>query len=522
MTTVVRSGDDDDDDESGAPPTARSATVPHRRPPSADRMEFATPCTTPARQRTLAGRCSANGLRSPGNRRRKNTLAEESSESEAEAISERHSKWVTFANPCVLSRAPVTISPEDEQGGRDCGFEKSGLLEDTTTPCLGLAESGAREGSDSHQLSEGRSERLLDISGLIEATSAQFECVGNSESCWTPLNLGKGQPRQVPLEEKVTAWDRCQEDRYALSPPGELELFELDALYPSHPRQPSEATRRMQTRSSLRSSSRMSTLRVQRFKKPLPTRPLAANLYEDLRWIVESSEKSAGPPLRAERVTSTDVETMSAQPQVSIGPPPAASAEWRSKEVFAATGKASSVVLRAPSPSSSRPRNEMHQDYGQLRSGAGWSMALHLLGKNIPEDVRGVPDHECSSSAAPPPDGSGKRTPAVASSVKVAPDPVRLGTQKDEAEEGVVRSSEPAEQEPAAREENHPHHRRDMRRKKRHVTQEAFEAQEERAGAFCALRAQRGGCVFTGAAKGPLRRGHFSLSVGLCFQLPRH
>ncbi|XP_037561536.1 uncharacterized protein LOC119440725 [Dermacentor silvarum] len=453
LTTFVRS--EDDDDESGVPPTAHSATVPDQRLPSADRKEFAV-SRTPARQRTLSGRWSANALRSPGNRRSIRTLAEESSESEAEAIAERHSKWVTFGKPCVLPAALMTTPLENEQGG--CS-EKSGSLKDTATPCLGLADDGAREGSELEQLSDERSEPLLDISDLIEATSAQLERAGNSESCWTPLNLGKDQPRQVPLEEKVAAWDPCQEDSYALSPPGELELFELDVFYPRRPARPAAATRRIRTRSSAHSSSRMSTpVSPQRFKKPLSARPPAANMYEDLRWIVESSEKSAGPSFPAERVPSADVDTASAQPQPSISPTPAASAQWHSHEAFAPIGKPPSVVLRATSPSNSRPRNEAHR-----------STALHLVNKDSPEDVpSGFPGHEGSSPAPPPPDGFGKRnrTPAVASPVEATPGPVRSGTQQDEAKEGVVRSREPAEQEPTAQEEKHHRHRRDMRRRK--------------------------------------------------------
>ncbi|KAL1430006.1 hypothetical protein MTO96_015496 [Rhipicephalus appendiculatus] len=381
----------------------------------------------------------------------KNRDDEESSESEAEAIAERYSKWVTFGKPCVLSAALMTASlNSDTRGSKDDHPDRN------AAPCFGLADdafehaaiTSASEGSELHPLNDERSERLLDFSDLIEATTAQLERAGYNESPWTPLHLGKDQLRQVPLEEKMAAWDPCQEDSYALSPPGELELFELDVLRPRRPR-PAALMRRSRTCSPARGSSRKSTsISPERFMMPLPQSPPSANPYEDLLWIAETSQKLTGSP--GERTAPADRKPSKVQPQPSFSSSTVTSAEWRSNEAFAPIDKTSSSVLLRVTSRNSRPA---------LRSGVGQSTTLHVARKDCLEDAAGVPGLESSSDtpASPLPDGAGTRNrmPAAASPAEVASGPAGSGTQGNETREDVASSSKPAQQESPVQEEKH-------------------------------------------------------------------
>lgn len=457
LTTLVRSEDDEDDDNSGVSPD-HSAAEPTPQPSNAHSGDFATARTPAARHGSTSGRWSSNGLRRPGicrsatdraSRSLKKRDDEESSESEAEAIAERYSKWVTFGKPCVLSAALMAASlNSDTRDSKDDHPERN------AAPCFGLADdafehaaiTSASEGSELHLLNDERSERLLDFSDLIEAT----ERPGNSETYWTPLHLGKfDQPRQVPLEEKMAAWDPCQEDSYALSPPGELELFELDMLRPRRQTRPAALMRRSRTRSPARGSSRKSTsMSPQRLMRPLPEIPPAANPYEDLQWIAETSPKLAGPP--GERAASADRKPSKAQPRLSFSSSTATSAEWRSNEVSAPIDKKSSSVLLRVTSRNSRPA---------LCSGVGRSTTLHVAGKDRLEDAANVLGREASSdTTAPPlPDDIGRRNrvPAVASTAEVASGPAGSGTQGDDTRDGVASSSKAAQQERPAEEEKH-------------------------------------------------------------------
>lgn len=312
-------------------PPYHSETKPAPPPSNAHSGNFATARTpaAAARQATTFERRSSSGLRRPAVCRSstdrashgvKKRDAEESSESEAEAIAERYSKWVTFGKPSVLSAALMTASLNS-----DTRCSKDDHPERNASPCISLSDdaferaaiTSVSEGSELHLINDERSERLLDFSDLIEATTAQLERAGNSESPWTLIHLCKYQQRQVPLEDKMAAWDPCQEDSYALSPPGELELFELDVLRPGRQTRPAVLSRRSRTSSPARSSSRKATsISPPRFMRPVPERPSAANSYEDLQWIAETSQKFSGPP--GQRAASADRKLSKTQPQASF------------------------------------------------------------------------------------------------------------------------------------------------------------------------------------------------------------
>ncbi|KAH7985379.1 hypothetical protein HPB52_025683 [Rhipicephalus sanguineus] len=146
----------------------------------------------------------------------------ESSESEAEAIAVRQSKWATYGMPLAQS------SEETEERGRrtDC-CGSSGLPESTRSRCVDSADSARpRVIYRPHgRIRSTSPEQYLNISDLFEAASAQLERAGNTERPWAASEFGDDEAQAQSLEQKVAAWDPCQEDSYALSPPGELELF---------------------------------------------------------------------------------------------------------------------------------------------------------------------------------------------------------------------------------------------------------------------------------------------------------
>ncbi|KAH7934414.1 hypothetical protein HPB52_024236 [Rhipicephalus sanguineus] len=170
----------------------------------------------------------------------------ESSESEAEAIAVRQSKWATYGMPLVQS----SKKPKNEDA--------------ELTVVEAVVYRSRTEGSDQHHLNN-----YLNISDLFEAASAQLERAGNTERPWAASEFGDDEAQAQSLEQKVAAWDPCQEDSYALSPPGELELFELDMFDPGA----------------------LDDRIPPKIKKLLPVKAADSSMYEDLQLVHRIARK---------------------------------------------------------------------------------------------------------------------------------------------------------------------------------------------------------------------------------------
>ncbi|KAH7953319.1 hypothetical protein HPB49_007166 [Dermacentor silvarum] len=360
-----------------------------------------------------------------GSRSRRRAVVD-SSESEAEAIAVCHSKWVTFVTP--ISRASQEI---EERGRKDDCHESSGVLECTRSRCVESTD-GIDKGSNTIRteglgLQHLSSTRHLDLSHLIEAASAQLARAGNTARGWSALEFVDDQPRPEPLEEKLAAWDPCQADSYALSPPGELELFELDMFDARRTRRPKPAPRKVALCRASKSSCPRSPTSPAKSKKLLPVTAADSTVHEDLHWFIESCEQSATSPQLCDRATTAASSTPKAEARAACRYTKAC---WATKRQAC---KAFALPSTKPRSTTSTGRREDVSPYAPKPSKSDF---LDDLNSMSAEESRHVVL------------------------------PVASGIEEDKPKEGDAKSDEPDEQEAAARREKKHHHKRD--RKKRH------------------------------------------------------
>ncbi|XP_037562084.1 uncharacterized protein LOC119441539 [Dermacentor silvarum] len=405
--------------------------------------------------------------------RSRTTAVEDSSESEAEAIAVRRSKWVTFGAPSPQASQEI----EDRARKDDC-HESSGVPESTPSRCVESTDAidhgsntGRTEESDVQHLSRTPH---LDLSDLIEATSAQLERVGSTERRWSAQELGDDHSRPESLEEKVAAWDPCQET-YALSPPGELELFELDMYDPRRTRRPKAAPLKAVPCCASKPSCALWPTSPPKSKKVLPVTATDSSMYEDLHWFIESSEQSATTSPLCDRATAAGALTPKAEA------PPASHACATKRQA----DKALAPVNKAEAPSAairvSRSlcglREELSPQRVRVNSMAGTSTAPPAVMPNsyIPtKPATSTGRREDVSPYAPKPSSSdglddlnwmpAMESRQVQQTTEVGP--VASRTEEDKAKGVDARSDEPDEQEAVARGEKKHHPKHD--RKKHH------------------------------------------------------
>lgn len=136
------------------------------------------------------------------------------------------------------------------------------------------------------------------INALLESTEAQ----GRSGGCFV-ASLGccgrdPTSPSEVSLQddfglaERVAAWDPFQEDNYALSAPGELELHDFDI---SDPRCPPSPVRHEDAPPQTAKTCMPTSSNAQRVAKAVPTTCTDLGIYEDMKWFTEASSSHAPP-----------------------------------------------------------------------------------------------------------------------------------------------------------------------------------------------------------------------------------
>ncbi|KAK8772465.1 hypothetical protein V5799_024290 [Amblyomma americanum] len=169
------------------------------------------------------------------------------------------------------------------------------------------------------------SAQLLDIGDPWESTSTQ-QCAGGTKLCqiWPTLELGDKQSRtetrgESDLDERVAAWDPSQEDSYALSAPGQLELLELEPFDPRCPPIPSSPESKPSSAYDPTDTGTRSNL--PRFRRALPAVSPDPSWYEDLEWITEVSGKHTSGWVASVGDTVAD--------RTSTGPLPTVDAEAR-------------------------------------------------------------------------------------------------------------------------------------------------------------------------------------------------
>lgn len=136
------------------------------------------------------------------------------------------------------------------------------------------------------------------INDLLEPTEAQ----GRSGNCITatPDCCGRdstsssegSQQVELGLDEKVAAWDPSQEDNYALSAPGELELNDFDI---SDPRRPPSPVRHEDAPPPTAKACIPTSSNAQRATKAVPATCTDLGIYEDMEWFTEASASHATP-----------------------------------------------------------------------------------------------------------------------------------------------------------------------------------------------------------------------------------
>ncbi|XP_049517012.1 serine/arginine repetitive matrix protein 1-like [Dermacentor silvarum] len=467
------------------PPTSGRPAIASAPRPTSPKWDFATSRLSARRSAPLE--LNADSIRIPRDRcevpmpataynigsRSRSTAAEKSSESEAEAIAVRHSKWVTFGTPSPRA------SQEIERGRQDHCRESSGVLESTRSRCIETTNGidhgsnrGRAHGSDLQHLSNTHH---ADLSDLIEDTCAQLKGARKAERRWSAPKFGDDQPRPETLEEKVAAWDPNQET-YALSPPGELELFELETIDPRRTRRPKPAPRNAALCCESKPSCARSPTSPPKIKRILPVTAADSSMYEDLHWFIESCEQSATSTPLCDRATTAGTSTPKAEARPASLSIKAGAATRQADTSLAPVekGKASSVAPGV-SYSLSGPREELPQERARGHSMADTSIATPVVPQNScipPKPATSTSRRDVVSPYAPKPSSSGKSDGLadlnwmpVVESHQVA-GPVAPGTEEDKTKGGDARSNEPDEQEAAARGEKKHHRKHD--RKKHH------------------------------------------------------
>ncbi|KAL1415550.1 hypothetical protein MTO96_006677 [Rhipicephalus appendiculatus] len=388
----------------------------------------------------------------------------ESSESEAEAIAVRHSKWVTYGMPSV--RSPQ----ETEERGRraDC-CGSSGLPESTRSRRVESTDgadhgsyTGRAEGTDLHLLDNTGH---LNISELFEAASTHMERAGNTERPWMASEFGDDQAQAEALEQKVAAWDPCQEDSYALSPPGELELFEIDMFDPRRTRRPKVAPHKPEQCCVSKPWCLRSPPSPPKIKKLLPVKAADSSMYEDLHWFIESREKSDASSPQCERATTAGASTSIAEHGPAGYSTKAGSSKWQtSKEVRSTETSMVPFVTSLAAHSFSPPQDKLQQEHID-QSIAGPSKAAPVMVKSNsqlsgPSASTGHREYASTHALRPSPsDGLDElnRVPAVESLQSAGP--VASETEDDKPKGGDVKSDEADARELAQRVEQKRHHK---------------------------------------------------------------
>ncbi|KAL3210100.1 hypothetical protein MRX96_052276 [Rhipicephalus microplus] len=398
--------------------------------------------------------------------RRRSRRAEfvESSESEAEAIAVRRSKWVTYG------MHPVKSSRETEEPRRTidcCG--SSGLPNSTRSRCIESTDgtnqgsyTGHTEGSDIHPLDNTG---LLNISELFEAASTQLARAGNTERPWMALELGDDQSLAESLEQKVAAWDPCQEDSYALSPPGELELFELDMFDPRRTRRPKVVAQKPEQCCVSKPWCLQSPTSPPKIKKLLPVKVADSRIYEDLNWFIDSREKSDSSSLKRELATTAGTSSPKAEQHPAGYSTNAGSSRWQTSKEVKSTKKSMAPFISSPAARSfSPPENKLQQECTD-KSIAGPSKAAPVKVKTSSQPS-GASNHTgrrgyvSTHALRPPlPDGLEKLNwvPAVESLQSAGQ--MASGTEDDKQNRSDARNDETDVEEPALRIEQKCHHK---------------------------------------------------------------
>lgn len=140
---------------------------------------------------------------------------------------------------------------------------------------------------------------LIDTGDLLECTNTRDQRTGGTgdRDHWSALETGdRQQPRSAAqqesdLEERLAAWDPCQEDSYDLSVTGELELLEQELFDPRRPRTP--VKRRDSASTPLTRSptgiGTLSTALRQRKRDMAAEASPDTSIYDDLEWITEET-----------------------------------------------------------------------------------------------------------------------------------------------------------------------------------------------------------------------------------------
>lgn len=97
---------------------------------------------------------------------------------------------------------------------------------------------------------------------------------------------------ELGLKERVAAWDPSQEDNYALSAPGQLELYDFDI---SDPRRPPSPVKQEDAPRPTAKTCIPTSRNVQRATNATPAACTDLCLYEDLEWFTEASASRAPP-----------------------------------------------------------------------------------------------------------------------------------------------------------------------------------------------------------------------------------
>ncbi|KAK8758432.1 hypothetical protein V5799_003943 [Amblyomma americanum] len=248
--------------------------------------------------------------------------SEDDSDSEIEAIELDVLKWMTYESPAESrgeSAPPPSLSDEGREIGTAGHLNTPGRFfgQLSSTERLNIESSTVRPAIAYESLSTERCAMTEDFMHITKEHLPQVLIMGQADDnpdggggnrnrgLWTTIiefeNQGSSheatQQSELDLEEKLAAWDPSQENSYALSTPGHLELLDQEVADPRSS-QASHQPAALQSRTELTTDHCLN----HKLRKALPSATTDLCLYDDLKWIIEEPEKGEPEPVHGKRI----------------------------------------------------------------------------------------------------------------------------------------------------------------------------------------------------------------------------